>query len=78
MPYYLFIIYICTPNIIIHDFTIGGCLGGDLVADTPAENEPYYGCNPGAVRDTCPEISGNDPINNYMDYANDLCMTGMW
>ena len=55
---------------------IDGCSGGDLVTDTPAENEPYYGCIPGDVRDTCPQISGNDPINNYMDYANDLCMTG--
>ena len=64
--------------IIIHDFTIGGCSGGDLVADTPAENEPYYGCIPGDVRDTCPQISGNDPINNYMDYSDDVCMTGMW
>ena len=55
---------------------IDGCSGGDQVTDTPAENEPYYGCIPGDVRDTCPQISGNDPINNYMDYANDLCMTG--
>ena len=64
--------------IIIYDFTIGGCSGGDLVADTPAENVPYYGCIPGDVRDTCPALSGLDPINNYMDYADDFCMTGRW
>ena len=62
---------------IIHDFTIDGCSGGDLVADTPAENVPYRGCIPGDVRDTCPQFPGNDPIHNHMDYSDDACRTGM-
>jgi len=61
---------------LIYNATIGGCTGGDLVADTPAENQPYYGCNPGDVRDTCPTDPGLDPIHNYMDYSDDVCMTG--
>ena len=63
---------------LIYNATIGGCNGGDLVEDTPAESEPYFGCIPGDVRDTCPQLSGLDPINNFMDYAEDLCMTGRW
>ena len=63
---------------LIYNATIGGCNGGDLVEDTPAENEPYFGCIPSDVRDTCPALSGLDPINNFMDYAEDLCMTGWW
>ena len=55
---------------------IDGCYGGDQVADTPAENEPYWGCNPDAGRDTCPQLTGLDPIHNYMDYADDVCKTG--
>ena len=62
--------------LIIYTVTIDGCLDGDLVQDTPAENEPYYGCDPNNVPDTCPSQPGLDPIHNYMDYSDDVCLTG--
>lgn len=41
----------------------------DLIVDTSAEAIPHYGC---AARSTC---GSPDPIYNYMDYSDDICMT---
>lgn len=50
-----------------------GCGGeGDRVADTPDQRDPTHGCPSG--KDTCPS-PGLDPVNNYMDYSYDTCMT---
>lgn len=51
----------------------GGCSStGDEVADTPPERDPTNGCP--ANKDTC-SGGGKDPIQNFMDYSYDSCMT---
>ncbi|EJP68372.1 hypothetical protein ACQRIT_007608 [Beauveria bassiana] len=58
---------------LLHTFQ-GGCdeERGDFIADTPAERNANVAVCP-AGRDTCPELPGLDPIENYMDYSNDAC-----
>lgn len=43
---------------------------GDLIGDTAREAQPNFGCN--AVASGC---GGQSPIENYMDYSDDRCMT---
>jgi len=56
---------------LLHTFQ-GGCADEDLVEDTPAEASPAFGC-PGVV-DSCPADPGFDPVDNFMDYTDDICM----
>ncbi|EAU87477.2 metalloprotease [Coprinopsis cinerea okayama7 len=52
----------------------GGCFNsGDEVDDTPPEQRPATGCPIG--RDTCPFDDLPDPVQNYMNYSDDDCMT---
>lgn len=45
---------------------------GDYVGDTPTQRYSTQECP--ASMDTCPLLSGLDPIHNYMDYSHDICM----
>jgi PKD repeat protein len=45
---------------------------GDLIGDTNREAQPNYGCSP--VGSGC-SGGGMSPIENYMDYSGDACMT---
>jgi hypothetical protein len=57
-----------------HTFAGGGCSHpGDLIKDTPIEAEPQFFCAP---RDSCTgaPFPGTDPITNFMDYVDDVCM----
>ncbi len=47
-----------------------GCSIDDDVADTPDQDDSYYGC-PTLGAKTC---GSNDLFLNYMDYVNDACM----
>eukprot|EP01147_Barroeca_monosierra_P010555 gene10555-2680_t len=58
-----------------HTFSNNECheRSGDFVADTPLQKSPSIGCP--NQRNSCPHTQGMDPVNNYMDYSNDLCVT---
>lgn len=46
---------------------------GDKIKDTPTEAEPQFYCVP---RNSCTGANnpGDDPITNFMDYVDDVCM----
>jgi hypothetical protein len=58
-----------------HTFGPGnGCTTpGDKIKDTPTEAEPQFFC---VQRDSCvgSPFPGDDPITNFMDYVDDVCM----
>ena len=58
-----------------HTFGPGnGCTTpGDKIKDTPTEAEPQFFC---VQRDSCvgSAFPGDDPITNFMDYVDDVCM----
>jgi hypothetical protein len=57
---------------VFHTFQ-GGCeTPNDEVDDTPAERNPTADCP--SAKDSCPDIAGNDPVDNFMDYSDDSCM----
>lgn len=63
---------------LFHTFQ-GGCgsaaapyTSGDLIADTNREQNPNFGCTPSTS--SCAGAGAN-PIENYMDYSDDRCMT---
>jgi hypothetical protein len=59
---------------LFHTFQ-GGCDGpGDRVYDTPSQDDgdTIFDCM--KSQDTCPDRPGLDPIHNFMNYSDDLCM----
>jgi hypothetical protein len=42
---------------------------GDTLCDTDRQSQPTYGCPSSAV-----SCNTSDPIHNYMDYSDDICM----
>lgn len=53
--------------------TLAGCYtSGDRICDTNRESTEHYDCVAVA---TCAGDIGNDDIENYMNYTDDLCMT---
>ncbi len=57
---------------LLHTFAGGCSRPGDRVRDTPPEGRPSYECH--RHRDTC-RATGLDPIHNFMDYGDDVCMS---
>lgn len=50
-----------------------GCGPGDQVPDTSDEQQPFYGCPTARLGHSCPGPK-TDPVHDFMDYSDDLCM----
>lgn len=48
------------------------CGSTDYCNDTPVTAAANYGCP--TEKNSCPDKTGNDMIQNYLDYTNDACM----
>ena len=57
-----------------HTFQSGCDRPGDRVADTPSQDDGDNIFNCMASEDTCPDKPGIDPVHNFMNYSDDLCM----
>ena len=53
-----------------HIWRNNGCSSDDGFADTPLQDDEYFGC-PSHPQQSC---GSNDMFMNYMDYVNDNCM----
>lgn len=59
---------------LLHTFNENNkCEDGDYIEDTPVEKYASDTCN--YSRDTCPKHPGKDPIDNFMNYSPDYCLT---
>jgi hypothetical protein len=61
-------------NGLLHTFEGESCSPdneGDYIDDTPQESVPTDGCP--AIKDSCPDRTGVDPVHNFMDYSSDEC-----
>jgi hypothetical protein len=63
---------------LLHTFgdNIDGCVNGDNIADTPPEMTAATGqeCLQTPPRKTCPGTPGVDPVRNFLDYSQDICL----
>lgn len=59
---------------LFHTFQSGCERPGDRVADTPSQDDGdnIFTCK--QAEDTCPDKPGVDPVENFMNYSDDLCM----
>jgi len=56
-----------------HTFQSGCNKNNDFVSDTPQEKGAFFGVPP-PYPDTCTRDAGRDPVENFMDYTDDVGM----